>query len=144
MAGCVMQTFNHVTPECHPAAPALFRVLEAQARKDIEMFAACFDERLPLFMNLAGGFQIHSVAEIIERHRAFYASPDFCFTYREPRDGIGNESFFACSVPVRVAFPNGSIKNAFIDITLIEHEGHWAPVRFINTVVDSSQVVLHD
>lgn len=140
------QMFEQVTEESHPAVKFVLALLDSQARRDIESFAACFDPEFPLFVNLQGGHRLRDAKELIKRHEGFYQSSTFQFEYGDLQDCIGNDDFFTCSVPFSVTFPNGVQRNAYLDMTFFKNRGagpEWIPGRIINTVMDAAQVVAH-
>ena len=131
----------------HPALPYVLALLESMRLKEMSSFARCFDlDGSPFLDTLPGGVQIRSARELVKKHEEFFGSSIASFTYQGPQDLLTGESFFICSVPASVVRPNGSHAEIYLDLTFIKWAGRdpeWVPVRFINTVVDCGQVVIH-
>jgi hypothetical protein len=83
---------------------------------------------------------------MVASHIPFCGSQAASFSYEVPQDRVGGETFFVCSVPAKVTKPDGSERELYIDVLFLKNSGSgpaWIPVRFINTVVNPSQAVLH-
>lgn len=138
------QTFEKVTSDCHPAASIAYAYLETIRTKNLEQFASFLAPHIkaPFFANLPGAVRVTDVDQFIEMHRGFFASERSSFQYRSISHGVADDPFFLCSVQAFVTLPNGSEREVYIDMTLFLCQKLWLPRRFINTVVQASQVVL--
>lgn len=126
----------------HPAISYLKDYLDSIVEKKLEAFAAGFGGREAIFANLPGGVQVTSAKKFVEMHREFFASAVSRFSYGKFGHLMETDSHFTCSVPAHVVLPNGSMRDVYIDVTLVKEGKIWIPVRFINTVIDPKQAVL--
>ncbi len=138
------QVFEQVTPDCHPAVSTGSAYLDTVCAKDLKQFAAALAPQIqaPFFANLPGGVRVTDVNQFIEMHRSFFQSDRSRFEYRSLSHGVGDRNFFLCSLSAFVVLPNGSEREVYIDMTLFLCQGLWIPRRFINTVIQPSQIVL--
>ena len=134
--------FSKIAKDSHPAVKYAIACLDSIVHKNLDQFAASFERKSVIFANLPGGVQVTSVQKFVEMHRAFFASSTSRFSYGDLQQGVGGADFFTCSIPAHVILPNGAERDVYIDMTLILEEGTWVPIRFINTVVDSKQIVI--
>ena len=133
----------------HPAVQDIIVYLDSIAKKDIKAFAACFGSCnfRGFFANLPGAVKVRDTKKFIEMHKGFFESKTVAFSYGELTDGLANADFFMCSTTADVTLPDGKKRRVNIDMTFLknaEPNPLWIPIRFINTVIDLSQAVLHE
>lgn len=140
-----MKAFETVTPDSHPAVPKVLSYLESISHKNMRAFAESFGphRQAPFFANLPGGVRVQTIQKFIDMHQGFFESDTSRFEYGSLTQGIGGDDFFMGSVTAKVILPNGSQREVAIDMTFFKVNDFWIPSRFINTVLDASQIVIH-